>query len=53
MKEHNPSERMISVPEKAFLRMVMRLTQGRNLFPEMVEDAKRLLKNAKFKTPLK
>jgi hypothetical protein len=33
--------------------MAMRLTQGRNLFPEKVEEATRLLKNAKFKTPLK
>jgi hypothetical protein len=53
MKEHNPAERMISVPEKTLLRMAMRLTQGRNLFPEKVEEATRLLKNAKFKTPLK
>ncbi|SFB84135.1 hypothetical protein SAMN05421780_101718 [Flexibacter flexilis DSM 6793] len=52
-KGKEPTQPMVSIPEKALLRMVLRVTQGRNLFPEKVEDAKRVLQGATFKTPLK
>ncbi len=38
-------ERMISVPEKTFLRMVLKLNEDKILFSKKVEDAEAFLKN--------
>jgi hypothetical protein len=42
--EKEQPEKMISVPEKAFLRMVIKLNEGKILFPKKVEDAREFLK---------
>lgn len=47
------SEPMVSVPEKALLRMVLKLNEGKILFPKKVEEANKFLEGAIFKTPLK
>ena len=51
--EKEQPERMISVPENVFLRMVLKLNEGKILFPKKVEEANRFLQGATFKTPLK
>jgi hypothetical protein len=43
--EKKQPQRMISVPEKTFLRMVLKLNEDKILFPKKVEDAEAFLKN--------